>query len=91
MSVPPSPRPDPSDCSLFHAALDAVVDGEADTLRVARTEAHAQACAPCARRLAAARAYKRRLRQAGEGERAPAELRDAVLAAMRGMHGSRTR
>ena len=91
MSVPSFPRPVPCDCTTFLAALDAVVDGEADALAVARAEVHAQACAPCAARLAGARAYRRRLRHAGDAERAPSELREAVLAAMRGMHGSRTR
>lgn len=91
MSAPSSPRPVPCDCTTFLTALDAVVDGEADALTVARAEVHAQACVPCAQRLAATRGYKRRLRRAGVAERAPSELRDAVLAAMRGMHGSRTR
>jgi mycothiol system anti-sigma-R factor len=85
----PHRLPDPR-CAAFLAALDAVVDGEAGSLCEARAEAHAASCPPCARRYAAARAYKRVLRRVGEAARAPVELRDAVLASLRGVRGSRT-
>lgn len=82
-------HPDPR-CVAFLDSLDAVVDGEVGSLCTARAEAHAARCPSCARRLAGARAYKRVLRRAGESERAPAELRDAVMASLRGVRGSRT-
>jgi mycothiol system anti-sigma-R factor len=77
-------------CAAFLDALPAVVDGEVGSLCAARAEAHAARCPSCARRFAGARAYKRVLRRAGESERAPAELRDAVMASLRGVRGSRT-
>lgn len=90
MALPiPHGHPD-ARCSAFLDALDAVVDGEVGSLCEARAEAHAAVCPSCARRFAAARAYKRVLRRAGESARAPAELRDAVMASLRGVRGSRT-
>lgn len=81
--------PDPR-CSTFHAAIDAMVDGEIGSLCAARAEAHVAGCPSCARRLASARAYKRVTRRAGEAERAPAALRRAVMDSLRGERGSRT-
>lgn len=91
MSARPSPRTTAADCVTFRSALDAVVDGAADALSVARADAHAAACDDCRRHLVAAREYLRRMRRVGEAERAPDDLRERVMASMRGMHGSRTR
>lgn len=88
MAVPlPFPAPD---CTDWHQALDALVDGESGSLCAARAEAHAAECPRCARRLAAARAYKRVMRRAGDAERAPSELREAVMTSLRGVRRSRT-
>ena len=62
----------------------------AGSLCRARLEAHAAVCTPCSQRLAAARSRKHRLRAIGDAERAPASLHDAVMAALRGVRGSRT-
>lgn len=78
------------DCTHWRHALHALVDGELASLCAARAEAHVAGCAPCAHRLAAAREYKRVLRRVGESERAPSELRGAVMASLRGVWGSRT-
>lgn len=78
-------------CTAFLAALDAVVDGEADTLSVARSEAHAAACVACAHRLAAARAYRERLRQVGERSAATNALRERVRRILQAVRGSPTR
>jgi anti-sigma factor (TIGR02949 family) len=78
-------------CSDFAAALDAVVDGAAEAHTVVRTEAHAAACVPCARRLATARAYRERLRRAGATDEAPATLRERVRLILQAVRGSPTR
>ncbi len=90
MHATPSPAPTEPACASFLAALDAALDGEADQLSVARTEAHAAQCPPCAARLREARRYRARLRQLGEREQAPASLRERVQALLRGMRGSAT-
>jgi anti-sigma factor RsiW len=90
MAVPSRLESPDSACAVFRTAFDAVVDGETGSLCAARLEAHVAACAPCARRLAAARSRKRRLRAIGEAERAPTALHDAVMASLRGVRGSRT-
>jgi len=90
MAVPVSYEAADSDCTAWHDAIAALADGELGSLCAARTEAHLAGCAHCARRVAEARAYKRVLRRVGESERAPAELRDTVMAALRGARGSRT-
>lgn len=90
MALPISYGHSDARCASFLDVLSAVMDGEVGSLCAARAEAHAAGCPSCARRFAAARAYKRVLRRAGESERAPAELRDAVMASLRGVRGSRT-
>ena len=78
-------------CTAFLAALDAVVDGAADTLSIARSEAHAAACVACAHRLAAARAYRERLRLVGERSEATRSLRERVHQILQAVRGSPTR
>lgn len=78
-------------CTAFLAALDAVVDGAADTLKMARSEAHAWACVGCAHRLAAARAYRERLRLVGERSEATTALRERVRRILEAVRGSPTR
>lgn len=90
MALPISYGQPDAHCAAFLDSLDAVVDGEVGSLCAVRAEAHAARCPSCARRFAAARAYKRVLRRAGRSERAPTELRDAVMASLRGVRGSRT-
>ncbi|MCE9603050.1 MAG: hypothetical protein K8S21_12675 [Gemmatimonadetes bacterium] len=90
MAVPISHPFAGPDCTGWHQTLDALVDGEAGSLCSARAEAHAAECPACARRLAAAHAYKRALRRAGDAERAPIELRESVMASLRGVRRSRT-
>lgn len=90
MAVPIShPIPGP-DCTGWHQTLDALVDGEAGSLCSARADAHAAECPPCARRLDAARAYKRAMRRTGDAELAPIELRESVMASLRGVRRSQT-
>lgn len=90
MALPISHAQPDALCAAFLDSLHAVVDGEVGSLCEARAEAHAARCPSCARRFAGARAYKRVLHRAGQSERAPAELRDAVMASLRGVRGSRT-
>ena len=90
MAAPISSEFPSPDCTYWRQALDALADCEVVGLCAARAEAHAVGCAPCALRLAAAREYKRVLRRVGESERAPSELRGAVMASLRGVRGSRT-
>jgi len=85
-----APTPDEG-CRSARTALDAVVDGEADALSVARVESHAAGCADCARALAAARGHRRRLRRLGDTARMPDEARDRVLHLLRGIRGSSSR
>ncbi len=67
------------DCAAIRALIDDVVADEADTVSVARVEAHAARCAACRFALAHARAYRRAMRRVGRNERAPATLRDRAL------------
>ncbi len=78
------------DCTHWRHVLDALADGELASLCAARAEAHVAGCTSCARRLTAAREFKRTLRRVGESERAPSELRGAIMASLRGVRGSRT-
>lgn len=73
------------------AAIALVADGEADSLSVARTEAHARVCRACARALASARALRARLGRAGAAERMPDAARERVLQRLRGVRGSSNR
>lgn len=90
MAVPISLEFPSPDCMHWCQALDALADGEIASLCAARAEVHVAGCACCARRLAAKRAYKQALRRVGDSERAPLELRAAVMASLRGVRGSRT-
>ena len=90
MAVPSRPDAIDAGCAAFRSAFDAAADGESGSLCRARLEAHAAVCTPCSQRLAAARSRKHRLRAIGDAERAPASLHDAVMAALRGVRGSRT-
>ncbi len=78
-------------CSAVHAVLHAVVDGEADALSVARTEAHAANCGACAGLLALARAQRARLQQLGGRTHVPEALRTRVHGILQAVRGSRTR
>ncbi len=90
MPARPSPRSTDPDCTAFLATLEAVVDGESDAATVTRSESHAAGCDECRRGLEVARAYRRRLRRVGDGERAPDALRAQVMDATHGMQGSPT-
>lgn len=78
-------------CHAVHAVLHAVVDGEADALSIARTEAHAAGCGACAGLLALARARRARLQRIGERTHAPETLRTRVHGILQAVRGSRTR
>lgn len=78
-------------CHAVHATLHAVVDGEADALSVARTEAHTAVCGACAGLLATARAQRARLQQLGRRTQAPETLRARVDGILQAVRGSRTR
>jgi hypothetical protein len=75
-----SPLPEPTaDCAAIRALIDDVVADEADTVSVARVEAHAARCASCRFALAHSRAYRRAMRRVGRNERAPGGLRERAL------------
>lgn len=90
MHATPHTDPPSEGCTAFVTALDAVVDGAADVLTVARTEAHAASCAGCARRLATARAYRERMHRVGETPEAPTTLRERVRLILQAVRGSPT-
>ena len=90
MAVPIPLQFSAPDCTSWHQALDLLVDAEAGSLCAARATAHGADCPSCAQRMAAARAYQRAVRRAGDSERAPAALREAVLASLRGVRRSQT-
>jgi predicted anti-sigma-YlaC factor YlaD len=74
------PDHDASPCSAFRLLLDDLVADEVDAVTSARAEAHSATCAACRLALATARAYRRRMRRAGEDTPAPATLKSRAAA-----------
>ncbi len=78
-------------CREFALALEYVADEAADEIATARARDHAAGCTTCRGLLEAARAYRRRLREVGAGDRASDALRATVASAHREVRGSPTR
>lgn len=68
------PDHDSTACTAFRAVLDDLVADESDAVTMARADAHVATCAACRLALASARAYRRRMRRAGDADQAPTAL-----------------
>jgi anti-sigma factor RsiW len=69
-------------CSEAEVLINALVDGELDAGHTRDVEAHVASCATCTNELAALRAMRQAMADAGLKEKAPAHLRRRIEAAL---------
>lgn len=81
------PLEDRQPCAAYRHLLDDLVAEEMDTAPLARVVAHVAHCTDCHFAVEQARTYRRTMQRVGAGLRAPASLRDRVVALLRESRG----